>query len=613
MTSHTPSAAALRGRVILGDSVVKAEIEAINAKLEVAADNGKTRLVIRDETTMTKSYNYGNWFLIEEFFQYGALLKQGDFTSVQALGGPAAIEGLSQPEVLEKIKSKDSEIFPKHARINAVLAHYRKLGYQMHPGNWFDATQTNNVIWVLNWNNTLMDHITVVDNTLVIGKTTQRGALGATDRDGTVDAAGNINPIGGYYKPAIPQTRIEFYGLGNKGTGQVDVTPADGKMGTNNVNYHVAAQSVTEGLSSGEEGAALAAGAAAGVHAMALVADLAGAIGSALGDLTKIGLYSSEVGQGGAISATYGNGAGGGGDFAEVPGFINTGDGVVPDEINTEILNPIGQHVVEGTEQIYDTGLGTPGGGGGGGGLVDLIGNIEAPSSGGGGGSGGGSGSVVFTFKQTSMPCSGCGWLFSSSQLSVTGNNGSANIPGPGFLAKVGRGTATIRFSVPSSVGSVSKATLYLRFDTAEGIANADYSSVVVMGAGGKTWKVLKASAVKAAGYSKARPNFPVDVTGYVKSVVGSAGGSLAGGITTNSFLWKPISEKRDIAILIGAVGGTLTANGIQASYSGQTNGNRATFRIPWSSGLLNARNITVKHSYGGSWTVPVGNQRYTA
>ena len=157
-----------------------------------------------------------------------------------------------------------------------------------------------------------------------------------------------------------------------------------------------------------------------------------------------------------------------------------------------------------------------------------MIGNIEAPSGGGGGGgsSGGGSGNIVFTFKQTSMPCAGCGWLFESSRLSVTGNKGSANIGGPGFLAKVGRGTATIRFSVPSSVGSVSKATLYLRFDTGEGIANGDFSSVVVMGAGGKTWKVLKASSVKAAGYSKARPNYPVDVTGYVRSVVGSAGGS---------------------------------------------------------------------------------------
>jgi len=531
MTSHTPSAATLRGRVILGDSVVKAEIEAINAKLEVAADNGKTRLVIRNETTMTKSYNYGNWFLIEEFFQYGAALKKGDFTSVQALGGTGALEGLSQPQVLELIKSKDAEIFPKHARINAVLAHYRKLGYQMHPGNWFDATQTNNIIWVLNWNNTLMDHITVVDNTLVIGKVTQRGLLGSTERDGSVDAAGNPNPIGGYYKPAIPQTRIEFYGLGNKGTGQVDVTPADGKMGTNNVNFYKAAQTVTEGLSSGEEGAALAAGAAAGVYAMSLVADLAGAIGSALGDLTRIGIYSSEVGQGGAISGTYGSGGdvgGGGSDYATVPGFINTGDGVVPDEDNTEIYNAVGQHV-NGAKQIYDKAGSSAGGGGGGGGgrLADLIGNIEAPSSGGGGGgSGGGSGSIVFTFKQTSMPCAGCGWLFSSSQLSVTGNKGSANIGGPGFLAKVGRGTATIRFSVPSSVGSVSKATLYLRFDTREGIANGDFSSVVVMGAGGKTWKVLNAGSVKAAGYSKARPNFPVDVTGYVRSVVGSAGGS---------------------------------------------------------------------------------------
>lgn len=522
MASHTPSAAELRGRVILGDSVVKAEIELINAKLEVAADNGKTRLVLRNETPMTKSYNYGNWFLIEEFFQYGAALKKGDFTSVQALGGAAALEGLTQPEVLQKIKSKDSEIFPKHARINAVLAHFRKVGYQMHPGNWFDATQKNNIIWVLNWNNTLMDHITVVDNTLVIGKTTQRGLLGSTERDGSLDAAGFANPIGGYYKPDIPQTKIEFYGLGNKGTGQVDVTPADGKMGTNNVNYHLAAQSVQEGLGGDAEGQ-IAAGAAAGVLAMGLVADLAGAIGKSIGDLTRIGIYSSEVGQGGAISGTYGHGSGGGSDYAVVPGYVNTGDGVVPDIDNFAIYNAIGKHVTN-----PEFGESATGGGGGGGGGAFALGGfaIEGGSSSGGSSvfSGSGtSGNIAITYTQTSIACGECGFLFNGSKLVVNGDKGTASASGPRFLCKKGRGNPTFRYAI-SGVGRVKSARLYLPFDTAEGIANADYTSVMVIAMNGKNIATFSAAKIKSMGYSKANPNFNFDVTAAVSGAIGSAG-----------------------------------------------------------------------------------------
>jgi hypothetical protein len=533
MTSHTPSAATLRGRVILGNATVKSEIESINARLETAADNGKTRLVIRNETTMTKSYNYGNWFLVEEFFQYGAALKKGGFTSVTALGGMGAIENKTQKQILDMIKGKGTNVLQRHAEINAVLAHYRKLGYQMHPGNWFDAGQKNNIIWVLNWNNTIMDHITVVDNTLCIGKPDQKGLLGSAEKSGELDSAGRALPIGGYYKPSMPQTNIEFFGLGNKGQGQITVEPADGKLGgTNNLGYRSAAISISEGMQSGEEGAALAAAAGSGLYSMALIADMAGVLGKAIGDLTRTGLFSSEVGQGGEISAMYGNNVGGGGDFATVEGYVNTGDGVTPDIENVPILDNIGAHVATGEnyDQWYNSkwGMGTPGGNPLDSSLAnpENIGNITVP-----GGSGSGStteggydasGPIQFTFNQTRMDQGDWGWWFIRSELRVTGTKGSQTVRGNGFIAKKGRPAGKVSFVVDKNiVGSVTRATFVAVWEPQEGIANADYTSIIQVYAGGKLYKTLTSAGVKALGQRKGAAPLSFDVTSYIAAVVG--------------------------------------------------------------------------------------------
>ncbi len=76
--------------------------------------------------------------------------------------------------------------------------------------------------------------------------------------------------------------------------------------------------------------------------------------------------------------------------------------------------------------------------------------------------------------------------------------------------------------------------------------------------------------------------------------------------------LWKPYSHKdRKLVILVGVRGGTLTVNGIQGVYVGQTNGNRATYRFPLP-GSGYGKNIKVVHSIAGSWIVTNGANRQT-
>ena len=196
MASHTKTAGEVRGKVILGDSVVKAEIEFINDAIENASDTGQVKTVISTGAGMAGVYNYGDWYLLEEVYLYGAGWKgQTGFTSVQRI---PTITEMTMKEVQAAIKEIDPNIFVNHKRINAVLSHFRKFGYQIHPGNWFDATTTNKIKWVLNWNNTVFDHISVVDDTLVIGKPDQLAPVGAKTADpGNTLPSGQVAPVEG--------------------------------------------------------------------------------------------------------------------------------------------------------------------------------------------------------------------------------------------------------------------------------------------------------------------------------------------------------------------------------------------------------------------------------
>jgi len=489
MTSHTKTAGEVRGKVILGDSTVKAEIEFINDAIENASDIEQVKTVISTGAGMAGVYNYGDWYLLEEVYLYGSGWKgQTGFTSVQRIPG---ITEMTMKEVQVAIKAIDPNIFVNHKRINAVLSHFRKFGYQIHPGNWFDATTTNKIKWVINWNNTVFDHITVIDDTLIIGKPDQLAPVGAKTATGELMPSGQARPIDGLIEPIHHQTKIEFYGMGNKGTGQTTMRPA--APGTKNEDYEMANLAIGDG-SGLTVGGAGDSSAAAIAQVLGVVNSLMGALDTSFGQLTQTGLMRCEVD----------------GDYALEAGKINTGDGVTQDLEHYNTYDPAG-NLITGknlghTEQTspFPTPHITGGGGG---------------SS--GGSSGGGSGNLSFSFTQTSMPCAGCGWLFSSSKLVVTGTSGSASASGPGFLVKVGRGSPTVKFDISkSSVGTVTSARLYLTFHTGEGIANGDYSSVVKVYGNGGHIATYTAGQVKGLGYSKSNPNFNFDVTSFVKSAL---------------------------------------------------------------------------------------------
>ena len=289
MASHTKTAGEVRGKVILGDSVVKAEIEFINDAIENASDTGQVKTVISTGAGMAGVYNYGDWYLLEEVYLYGAGWKgQTGFTSVQRI---PTITEMTMKEVQAAIKEIDPNIFVNHKRINAVLSHFRKFGYQIHPGNWFDATTTNKIKWVLNWNNTVFDHISVVDDTLVIGKPDQLAPVGAKTADpGNTLPSGQVAPVEGLIEPVHHQTRIEFYGMGNKGTGQSTMRPA--AVGTKNDTAVKATADVGDGSGIGT-GAGQTAPGSAIAQVMGVVNGLIGALDTTFSQLTQTGLIRS--------------------------------------------------------------------------------------------------------------------------------------------------------------------------------------------------------------------------------------------------------------------------------------------------------------------------------
>lgn len=110
------------------------------------------------------------------------------------------------------------------------------------------------------------------------------------------------------------------------------------------------------------------------------------------------------------------------------------------------------------------------------------------------------------------------------------------------------------------------------------------------------------------------KPGTILPTTAGDSTTVYDKGPSMGGGGSGKSagILWKPYSHKdRKLVILVGVRGGTLTVNGIQGVYVGQTNGNRATYRFPLP-GFAYGKNINVVHSIAGSWVVTNGALRQT-
>jgi len=367
MASHTKSAADVRGKVILGDSVVKAEIEFINDAIEDASDAGKVKTVISTGAGMAGAYNYGDWWLLEEVYMYGAGWKgRTDFTSVQRIPG---ITEMTMKEVQAAIKEIDPNIFVNHKRINAVLSHFRKFGYQIHPGNWFDATTTNKIKWVLNWNNTVFDHVTVIDDTLVIGKPDQLAPVGAktADPSALMPSGLQVHPVAGLIEPIHHQTKIEFYGLGNKGTGQTVMRPA--AAGTKNDTAVKATADIGDGSAFNVGGSSETSAGAAIAQVMGVVNGLIGALDTSFGHMTQTGLLRSEVGS----------------DFALQAGKVNTGDGVTQDLDHYNTYNPAGKPETGNAGRPGDSGTpehpggsSTTHGSGGGGGSITTFSGITS-------------------------------------------------------------------------------------------------------------------------------------------------------------------------------------------------------------------------------------------
>ena len=134
-------------------------------------------------------------------------------------------------------------------------------------------------------------------------------------------------------------------------------------------------------------------------------------------------------------------------------------------------------------------------------------------------------------FVETYQACSSCGIWFDSAQLVVRHSLGTYKYSQTGGLLikespnRLGYFRANLA-SIPASA-SIQNATLYMRLNPHEGIANSDNSSVITVYdyTGGKKGAVVKtitaANDIKGKGYSKANPEVPVDFTSYARQVHG--------------------------------------------------------------------------------------------
>ncbi len=142
-----------------------------------------------------------------------------------------------------------------------------------------------------------------------------------------------------------------------------------------------------------------------------------------------------------------------------------------------------------------------------------------------------GSNNFSLFFEQTTQTCADCGIWFDSAQLVVNHSAGTYTHSKSGGLliklssGKYGRFEADLS-SIPASA-TIDNATLYMRLNTHEGIANSDNSSVIEVydfssGSKGPLVKTITAAQdIHGQGYSKANPDVPVDFTDYARQVHG--------------------------------------------------------------------------------------------
>ncbi len=144
-----------------------------------------------------------------------------------------------------------------------------------------------------------------------------------------------------------------------------------------------------------------------------------------------------------------------------------------------------------------------------------------------------GSNNFCLIFKQTTQTCPDCGIWFDSAQLVVQSPNTNkpftktqrGNLLIKQSSGKVGRFQADLS---PIPRGGITRATLNMKLNTHEGIANADNTSVITVfdcssGSQGAVVRTITAAQdIKGRGYSKANPVVPIDFTAYAKQVNGN-------------------------------------------------------------------------------------------
>lgn len=135
--------------------------------------------------------------------------------------------------------------------------------------------------------------------------------------------------------------------------------------------------------------------------------------------------------------------------------------------------------------------------------------------------------------EQTTQTCADCGVWFDSAELVV--QYAGSNKPytyrqNGGLLIKQSSGkTGRIQTSLASipAGSAITKATLNMRLNSHEGIANSDNTSVITVydfsgGSKGPVVRTITAAGdIKGKGYSKSNPNVPIDFTAYAKQVHG--------------------------------------------------------------------------------------------
>lgn len=144
-----------------------------------------------------------------------------------------------------------------------------------------------------------------------------------------------------------------------------------------------------------------------------------------------------------------------------------------------------------------------------------------------------GSNNFSVLLEQTTQTCADCGVWFDSAELVVqyTGSNKPYTYrQNGGLLIKQSSGkTGRIQTSLASipAGSAIIKATLNMRLNSHEGIANSDNTSVITVYdfSGGSKGPVVRtitaATDIKGKGYSKSNPNVPIDFTAYAKQVHG--------------------------------------------------------------------------------------------